>query len=900
MNLFVIHPKLALWLVTVLTVMVSPAFAQIWDLTADFSTETNPNGPWTFGWSDKLRGTFEKYDMFWGAQYPVPGPVRVWCRVGPDFYGYVGINETFDGYWMGVESEGWVGWGNFWKPGDIMMMPPGTQGKDAKTVARWTAPLKCTIKVKARFTGQRQQQDDGSSADVHVLHNNKSIHDAFIDGFVGANPVEHYDETTGLYKKDVKGLNQWETVLNVRQGDMIDFVVGQGREFQYNGVGVVAHISVVKEKAPINEQETARGWVAAKFEGRIKSGTTEAQEADYAADGTQPPFSFVYNGKSSGEILDSWELKRTVKKLDNQRTQRILQYRDPESGLVARCVGIEYHDFPIVEWTLHFKNTGSQDTGIIEDAHTMDVTFKRQKGCEFILHREMAQRNIADELGPKQTARVIPYSIFSMSGTSPYTNLELPGEGAIVVIGWPGQTEMDFTRDSKRSLRVRGGQQRTHFKLHPGEEVRSALAVLQFWQGDKIDAHNVWRRWMYAHNIPRIDGELPGPQHSGSSAHQYSDMIYATEENQKMFIDRYLEEGLQLDYWWMDAGWYIPCETNWGITGTWEVHPKRFPNGLRAITDHARAKGGIKSILWFQPVRVHPEGKLWSQHPEFLIGREGDQCKMFDFGNPEALQWAIDRFSEIIADEGIDTHRLDENLALKAFWSVADTPDRKGVSEMKFVKGSLEYIDELSRRFPHLRHDHHRVDLETLRRATPLILTVAFEPISDQCHNYRLANWIPWHGIAVNKIDTYTFRSVMCSAIATTWDLRQKDLDYDLARKLIKQWREIAPNYYGDFYPLTPYSLASDLWMAWQYDRPEKGQGVVQVFRRKDSLRESGRFLLRGLDAKAKYTIVDIDMDKDKIRKPRQIPGSELMEQGLYVRVPLRNQAIVLTYEKSP
>ena len=57
-------------------------------------------------------------------------------------------------------------------------------------------------------------------------------------------------------------------------------------------------------------------------------------------------------------------------------------------------------------------------------------------------------------------------------------------------------------------------------------------------------------------------------------------MIHADEEKQVMFIDRYLEEGLKIDYWWMDAGWYVQKE-GWPQTGTWEVDPKRFPGTCR-------------------------------------------------------------------------------------------------------------------------------------------------------------------------------------------------------------------------------------------------------------------------------------------------------------------------------
>ena len=76
----------------------------------------------------------------------------------------------------------------------------------------------------------------------------------------------------------------------------------------------------------------------------------------------------------------------------------------------------------------------------------------------------------------------------------------------IVVVGWPGQWAAQFTRDEANGLQLRAGQELTHFKLHPGEQVRTPLMVLQFWKGDWIRAQNIWRRWMLAHNVPRRAG----------------------------------------------------------------------------------------------------------------------------------------------------------------------------------------------------------------------------------------------------------------------------------------------------------------------------------------------------------------------------------------------------------
>lgn len=918
-----------------LLLMSSWCAAQTWDLGNDFSLDKNSNGAWTFGWVAKPGDKLNNYDLLWGTQKGIEpkgfwspgwfGPVRAWCKersdaskmlsalpppgtlpypdhwVEANFQGEEAVAQAAGlpsypdpfGFVSKNTSEGpFASWGYNWEPRSVILMPPGKQGKAARVVARWTAPSDCRVVVKCRFTGERYQGDAGMGADLCVLHNGKPIYADSIYGFIGTDAFG-YDDALGKTPQQ-----EWANAISVARGDTIDFSVGCLKGFNYNifgiqnkqmlpGVGLTANISVVDD-----DIATARGWAAAKFEGVSEAKPRSPGLASYGASSSESSFSFIYDGRPFSELVKTFKLEHSSRELDKQRTEHTLSYTDPKTGLVARCVGVEYHDFPTVEWTVYLKNTGSTDTPIIENVQALDLGVERGAVGEFVLHRMVDNKLVANRLGPNASKRLVdPF---------PYFNLELPGECLIVSLGWPGSLGFEFTRDAGRNLRVRGGQKLTHFRLRPGEEVRTPLVVMQFSTGDQIHAQNIWRRWMIAHNMPKPGGNPLPPQLSASSAYFYGNMVFANEENQKMFIDRYVQEKLQPDYWWMDAGWYPPNITRignqpvggWCFTGTWEVDKTRFPNGLKAITDLAHSHG-IKSILWFQPERVSPGTWLDKQHPEWLLGANGAD-KLFNFGDPDARQWAVDHFSKLLKDEGIDIYRMDTNVAFEPFWTANDAQDRQGITEIKHVMGYLSYLDELQKRNPNVRLDHWRTDLETLRRTAPLILGIDFEPVGDQCHNYRLASWIPWHGLCTRVIEPYAFRSMMCPAVAMGWDMRRNDLDYNLARRLIAQWREVAPNYMGDYYPLTPYSYDSSVWMAWQFNRPEVGEGIVQAFRRVDCMEKSSRFKLRGLDPDARYILSDLDAGK-----PRETTGRELMEQGLTISLGNRPAASVVLYRKA-
>ena len=121
-----------------------------------------------------------------------------------------------------------------------------------------------------------------------------------------------------------------------------------------------------------------------------------------------------------------------------------------------------------------------------------------------------------------------------------------------------------------------------------------------------------------------------------------------------------------------------------------------------------------------------------------------------------------------------------------------------------------------------------------------------------------------------------------------------KELDYAALRRLIGQWRAISPNYYGDFYPLTPWSRDDQSWIAWQFDRPEAGEGMVQVFRRHNSIYESARLRLRELDADARYVITDLN----KPDATQELTGRELRQKGLLVGIGEQPGAAIITYRR--
>jgi alpha-galactosidase len=82
--------------------------------------------------------------------------------------------------------------------------------------------------------------------------------------------------------------------------------------------------------------------------------------------------------------------------------------------------------------------------------------------------------------------------------------------------------------------------------------------------------------------------------------------------------------------------------------------------------------------------------------------------------------------------------------------------------------------------------------------------------------------------------------------------------------------------------------------MAWQFDVPETGEGMVQAFRRAESPYCGAQFKLQGLDPTARYALTDLDVHDGA----RTYTGRELQEQGVAVGITNKPGAVVLTYKK--
>ena len=621
-----------------------------------------------------------------------------------------------------------------------------------------------------------------------------------------------------------------------------------------------------------------------------------------------------------------------------RRTEERWQYR--AGDLVVDLEITAYPDYPVVEYAARLTNAADAPSPVLEDLLVIDADVCGDPMAK--VHSCLGSSYCVDDFKPDATASLRDGqqsfdngSLHFASGSGKPTrdllqffNVESDGGGTIAALSWQGNWRADFTRRAE-GIRMTAGQLKTEFALLPGESFRFPRIVLLFYRGSRADGQNVWRRWFYEHNSLRVQGvrmtrnvitcigdDYPGMRGNGADDIREARMLRDTGAYK--WIDHFIQ----------DAGWYtcggdeafeaqktrpagaddrgIQIRDGWYQTGCWSPDPARYPGGLRPVSDEMHACG-MKYGVWFEPERFYPDTQM-----ERDLGEEGVlvhpdpsvPSRLIHYGAPGAVEYVVDFLDRNLNEGGIDLYRQDFNINPAPFWSLRDAEDSKrlglpryGVTEEKYATGYLRMLHTLAEHHPGMIFDAcasggMRIDLDTMRIAFPHTRSDMFaDPVGAQNQTYGIAMWYPLYGGGVMDVrDPYLRRS----ALVTSLGLGFRGLTGEEMERCMGEWQRLEGYLLYDFYPLTPYSARKNCAVAMQFDSPEEGKGMANVFVRGDAAREARTIRLRGLEPDASYRVSEIDSPECAW----VASGAELMETGVSVAPSEPDHAWVFFYER--
>ena len=635
------------------------------------------------------------------------------------------------------------------------------------------------------------------------------------------------------------------------------------------------------------------------------------------------PFSFLYEGIRSDDLLKKFDMSRSRKPIDGG-TETEVTFTSQQNPLSITWQIKHFHNHRAVEWVLWIRNTHGGDSGMIERLLPLDVPIELDRQERPTLHYNKGSlvgplnddyAPLTKTLGDSDAIEFPPRGKIVSQAYLPYFNLQTSSGGIIGAIGWTGQWSLTMSRQTD-ALHVRAGQQLTHFRLHPGETVRTPRILLLFWEGaDRFAGHNAFRRLMVEHYLFRREGEVVFPPVAAHDVIQ--GLLVPPADEQMKDLERMKRIGFET--YWMDASWF-PGDFRFDV-GTWTPRTDLFPQGLRPIADSTHALG-MKFLLWLEPERVGGmHTQIAQQHPEFLLtkkeegwvdpenGWPGHPNEMlFDLGNEKARQWMTEFLSKRIADWGVDVLRQDRNFRPIRYWRASDAEDRQGIGENFHVQGLYRLWDELLARHPKLVIDscnwrNTGPDIEVIKRSAGAwtrseIADCGRLPVPNQMQVAALNLYLPVHGNGLFHLDPYHLRSV--SMNGTTMALRLTELlkdgkHDDLAAKAVKEVQRLRRMTLGNFYPLSPIDLDETHFAAWQFHLPESGEGFAVFLRRQKCKHAEFVAALRDLDPQARYKVA-LYPTYDLL-ETREMSGQELTR--FTARIPAIENSLLIQYRKS-
>ena len=381
---------------------------------------------------------------------------------------------------------------------------------------------------------------------------------------------------------------------------------------------------------------------------------------------------------------------------------------------------------------------------------------------------------------------------------------------------------------------------------------------------------------------------------------------WATEEGQLDAIRAGHRIGC--DAHWFDAALFVG-DFPYGV-GNYDPKPKEFPNGLKPLGDLCHELG-MQFILWFEPERVSPNTQIAREHPEWIFnvvekwGDDDNWGSVLNLGIPEARKWMTELLSSQIKEFGVDVYRQDFNVSKPlAPWKENDTPDRQGITEIRYVEGLYEMWDTLVAENPGLMIDNcsgggRRIDLETCMRAVHLWRSdtncESDRPDLNQSLSYTLGRYLPLTASCAWETDPYTVRSCATTSAICQFDYLGTDYDEEMAKASLAEVKENQKYWYGDIYALTSCANSQDQLAVFQYHRADLNEGLLLAFRRHQCDYVAVTVCLKGIDPKMNYNL-EIINDNRKVTT-KTMTGQSLMTEGLDIRPGDKGSSLVIRYK---
>ncbi len=167
-------------------------------------------------------------------------------------------------------------------------------------------------------------------------------------------------------------------------------------------------------------------------------------------------------------------------------------------------------------------------------------------------------------------------------------------------------------------------------------------------------------------------------------------------------VDAAAEAGCE--YFCIDAGWYADGDW-WDSVGEWEESRKRFPEGVKKVTDYIRSKGLVPGV-WLEPevmgircdlAKKLPDDWFFVRHGKRVYDRSRFQL---DYRNPAVRAHMDEVVDRLVSEYGVGYIKTDYNIEPGIGTELSAASVGEGMLEHE--RAYISWLDGLFKRHPEL------------------------------------------------------------------------------------------------------------------------------------------------------------------------------------------------------
>jgi Melibiase len=455
-----------------------------------------------------------------------------------------------------------------------------------------------------------------------------------------------------------------------------------------------------------------------------------------------------------------------------------------------------------------------------------------------------------------------------------------------LLAGWEWSGAVDATVRSSNGVELSVGHLAPLFchRLEPGERIASPRAFMGHFEGDLDDAAVELRSLVERVFVP------PRPRLEFAEGAEFpylmADSWGLEEEIDEAYVRRMIDEAAELgvELFTLDKGWER-------AVGDWHAND-RFPSGIRALSDHARARG-MGLGLWVAFGNADPASGVALEHPDWLATWNGEPLT-WSFGN-HALCLGHEPARDWVAAE---LHRVVEKFRLvwllHDFETIARCNDEHhthpaGAGDYAAVRGLYEVLDGLRAAHPELAIENcwnggRMMDFGMVRRHDTSIGDDWGRCVPNRLAAFGATRFLPpwWSSKYMgdeNLPPRYVLRSYLLGGpwiLMGDWPGWSDEMRAEAvaAISLYKRLRPLIAR--ARIYHLREPDPSGVGWDAIQAHDPATDSGVVLAYRSYDNTRGPLGIAPRNLRPDLTYRLTFEDRPESFERS-----GSELMRDGV-------------------